>query len=268
MPEEKIQVKHGNPLKYALGRRLANCPYLVTLGIRPNLTDYEPWQIEAIKQAEVIYFPTKLYAHSLSSMGKRIFPGINDYEYAGDKIKQATLFNLLDLPFPRTKCYYGRQTDLILKDFDFPFVAKLPRASDGGRGVFLVRQPSDLAAYRRITKVALVQEFLNIESEYRVVVIAHRIALVYRRGLTGGDFRGNLSQGAQVAFGNIPSEVSSMAQEVSRRCRFDDVGLDICLAGGRYYLLEANMLYGRAGFKLAGLDYKRLLCDLIGQGVI
>jgi ribosomal protein S6--L-glutamate ligase len=82
-----------------------------------------------------------------------------------------------------------------------------------------------------------------------------------------GEFRNNVSQGGQVSFENIPEEALDFARDVARRCRFDDVGLDVCQARGTWYVLEANMVFGMEGFRLAGLDYRGELARMDREGV-
>jgi ribosomal protein S6--L-glutamate ligase len=54
-----------------------------------------------------------------------------------------------------------------------------------------------------------------------------------------------------------------LALQVARACRWDDVGIDICEHNGQFYVLEANMRYGREGFRKAGIDYDRLMESMI-----
>jgi len=46
------------------------------------------------------------------------------------------------------------------------------------------------------------------------------------------------------------------------------VGVDICEHRGRYLVLEANMKYGKEGFRKAGIDYVKLMEGLIENGTI
>ena len=59
-----------------------------------------------------------------------------------------------------------------------------------------------------------------------------------------------------------------MALYAAERCRWDDVGLDICEYKGDYFVLEGNMKYGREGFSKAGIDYFEMMTDLIRNGEI
>ena len=75
----------------------------------------------------------------LLTMGKKIFPSRETYVYSGDKIKQTVLFQLLRIPHPPTRFFFGRQKDRIPAEFPFPFIAKIPRGSSMGEGVYLIR---------------------------------------------------------------------------------------------------------------------------------
>ena len=130
-----------------IGARLRRYPQFTTLGPRPNLEDYPPEHLELIRRAEVVYYPTEALAPQLAAMGKRLFPSLACHLLEGDKIKQTTLFKLLGLPHPRTRVFYGRQRREILEHFAFPFVAKKPRVSSRGRGVYLIENQTQLDAY-------------------------------------------------------------------------------------------------------------------------
>jgi ribosomal protein S6--L-glutamate ligase len=41
------------------------------------------------------------------------------------------------------------------------------------------------------------------------------------------------------------------------------VGIDICRYKNEFYVLEANMKYGKEGFRRAGIDYVRLMEEMI-----
>ena len=139
----------------ALERRLHGCRNVVTLGVRPNLEDYPTADLALIRQAVKIYYPSSFYAGLFAAMGKPIFPSLHNYLCAQDKIRQTTLFTLNGIPHPRTRIFYGRrQKEKILDYFAFPFVAKIPRGSARGRGVYLIRDAGELEEYCRRTHAA------------------------------------------------------------------------------------------------------------------
>jgi len=225
--------------------------------------------MELIRQAEIIYYPTTLYVDLFDSMGKKTFPNPTFYRYVGDKIKQTALFVMLGIPHPRTKIYYGeKQKRQILADFSFPFIAKLPRCSSKGRGVFLITNEQELAEYCQRTHIAYIQEYLKIDRDLRVVVINYKVVHAYWRIAPPGQYRSNVAHGATISFADIPQEALAFARQVAVRCKFDDVGLDICFTDGRYYVLEANMAYGQKGFLEANLDRRKILQEMVENGEI
>jgi ribosomal protein S6--L-glutamate ligase len=248
----------------ALGHRLRNCRNVRTLGVRTNFGDYSTGEIEAMRRADSIYYPTAFYADLFDAAGKRTFPSYHTYKCAQDKIKQTALFEWLGIPHPATRVFYGRDRQpQILEKFRFPFVAKLPRGSAMGRGVFLVRGAEDLERYCRMASVAYIQEYLPIDRDMRLIVIGRRVVHAYWRIAPKGGILTNVAAGGRVSFDPLPPEAFELALRTAAACGWNDVGLDICRHDGRLYVLEGNMRYGREGFRRAGIDYANLMETLI-----
>lgn len=252
----------------ALGNRLQGLPEVITLGVKPNFLDYTSHERDLIFSSRRILFPTLNYAQLMTTMGKAIFPSLETHLYADEKIKQTTLFYMLGIPHPRTRIYYHLHHRDILKDFDFPFIAKLARSSARGRGVFLIQNNEEFEAYLHRTNIAYVQEFLCHDRDLRVVLINYQPILAYWRILQSGDFRTNLSRGGEISFEDIPMEGVRIAQETAIKCRFDDVGLDLIRSNDKWYVIEANMKYGRKGLKMKGLDLKEIMREKLLSGEI
>jgi len=250
----------------ALGSRLKGVPEVLTLGVKPNFMDYSLDERKLILGAAVIFYPTYNYAQFLSTMGKPFFPSLETCLYADEKIKQTTLFLMLGIPHPRTRVYYHLHHEEILRDFSFPFVAKLPRASARGRGVYKIDNPEQLQAYLRLTRVAYIQEYLPHDRDLRVILVNYDPILSYWRHRDRADFRTNLHQGGTPRFVEIPDEALSLARETALRCKFNDVGLDLILCRGKWYVTEANMEYGREGLRMRGMDLKQILREKILSG--
>lgn len=253
----------------ALEGRIRECPLVRTLGVRPNLGDYSEEERGLINSADKIYYPSSFYAGLFDTIGKKTFPSYHTYHYAQDKILQTALFNLAGINHPRTRTFYGkRQRETILDYFELPLIAKVARGSALGRGVFLIRSARELEQYCRYHKPAYIQEYLPIDRDIRVIVIGSKVVHAYWRVAKKGEFRTNLAAGGMVDLSRVPDEARAFALETARRCRWDDVGLDLCMHGGRYYVLEGNMKYGKQGLLQAGIDYPKLVCDLIQRGEI
>ena len=253
----------------AFERRLRRCPSMVTLGVRPNFTDYTAEERELIRRADKIYYPSTFYAELLDAVGKKTFPSYHTYKIAQDKIKQTALFQMAGIPHPKTRAFFGNRQKLrILDHFKLPLVAKVARGSAMGRGVFLVRTAEELDRYCQSHSPAYIQEYLPIERDIRVVVIGRNAVHAYWRAASDGDFRTNVAQGGKIDHSPVPREAILLAEQAARRCRLDDVGFDICLHQGSYMVLEVNMKYGREGFRQYGIDFEKLMEQLIADGKI
>jgi ribosomal protein S6--L-glutamate ligase len=255
--------------RIAFSRRFRSCPGLTILQPRPNFQDYPPAEQELIRRADKVYYPTALLADLFLTLGKETFPSRETYVYSGDKVKQTALFQVLDIPHPRTKCYYGRQRETIRLDFSLPLVAKVARGSSLGEGVHLITSDGELQEYLKRNRLAYIQEYLPLERDLRVILINHRVILSYWKKGPPGEFRHNLARGGALDFDNIPPEALALARRVTRACNFDDVGLDLCHTPSRGWLvLEANMNYGREGLARRGMKLEEVLRDLKEEGVI
>jgi ribosomal protein S6--L-glutamate ligase len=252
----------------ALGSRLAGVPEVLTLGVRPNFFDYSPYERGLILGSEIILYPTLNYSQFLTTLGKRIFPNLETYLYADEKIKQTALFNLAGIPHPRTRIYFHLHYGEILKDFAFPFIAKLPRNSSQGRGIFKIEDLQGLQEYLRLTGVAYIQEYIPHERDMRVILINYRVVLAYWRERSPDTFKTNIFQGGRIIFDDLETEGINLAREYAKRCRFNDVGLDMIKHNNRWHLIEANMKYGARALRLKGMDLKEIIRERLLSGEI
>ena len=253
----------------ALEARLRTCSNVRTIGVRPNFMDYSEEEVGWIRDAGKIYYPTGFYADLFDAVGKPTFPSYHTYKCVQDKIKQSALFQLAGLPHPRTRVFYGkRQKSKIREYFSYPCIAKEPRGSAMGRGVYLIGNDVDLNAYTHDRHVAYIQQFLPIDRDIRVVVIGSKVVHAYWRIAGAGEFRTNLARGGRISLAPVPEAAIALAQQAAKVCGWDDVGMDICSHDGQFTILEANMKYGREGFRAAGIDYFQMMERLIDDGQI
>jgi len=253
----------------ALEARLRACKNVITLGVRPNFSDYDPEQARMILEAPIVYYPSVFYADLFDAMGKATFPSYHNYKCVQDKVRQTALLQMLGIPHPRTRVFYGKHQQRKIPDnFDFPLIAKTPLGSALGRGVFLIHDQAALDTYCADHHVAYIQEYLPIDRDMRIVVIGGEVVHAYWRKSSEGEFRTNVFCGGEILLNRVPDAAIHLAREAARACRWNDVGVDVCGHDGRYYVIEANMKYGREGFRKAGIDYIALMEKLIENETI
>lgn len=252
--------------RVSLGKRLRKS-LVACFGIIPNWEDYPTEVRQEIADAAKVFYPGPVYEQVLVASGREIFP-CNYYQFLGNKIAQSNLFELLEIPHPRTRIYYGRNRGGIERDFAYPFIAKTPVGSSQGLGVFLIRGPEDLSKYLESHNPAYIQEFLPIGRDLRAVVIGGRVVHAYWRIHMQGEFRNNVSRGGRISFENVPPSALDFARSTALRCRFGEAGLDICEHEGGYMLLEANMVFGVEGFREKDMDILEIIAHLAEEGAI
>ncbi|WP_299980323.1 RimK family alpha-L-glutamate ligase [Desulfobacula sp.] len=253
-----------NSRPVAIGARLKKYPSIQTLGFKPNFQDYSAREQKLILNTEKIYYPTAFYADLFNAMGKKTFPSFHTYKFALDKIKQTAIFNMLDIPHPETKIFYGRkQKQNILKSFAFPFIAKKARGSSKGNDVYLIQNNEELLRCLKHKGPAYIQEYLPIDRDMRIIIIGKKIRLAYWRIAAPDNFKTNLSQGGVISFKPLPQKALDLALTTALRCGWDDVGIDIIERNNQFYVLEGNMKYGTKGFREAGIHYKKMMVNLI-----
>jgi ribosomal protein S6--L-glutamate ligase len=261
MPEKRIVI--------ALEARLRNCKNINVLGVFPNFSDYPETAKQLILAAKTIYYPTGFYAELFDAMGKKTFPSYHTYKFSQDKIKQTAIFNMAGIPHPVTRVFYGqRQKNKILDYFSYPFIAKIPRGSALGKGVYLIKNASELEAYMGLTSISYIQEYLKNDRDVRVVIVGDKIAHAYWRIAAPGNFKSNIAEGGTVCLDTIPEEALNLALKTAKVCNWDDVGLDLVYHNDQWYVIEGNMKYGREGFRAAGIDFYRMMERKIENGEI
>jgi ribosomal protein S6--L-glutamate ligase len=102
----------------------------------------------------------------------------------------------------------------------------------------------------------------------RVVIIGKKIRLAYWRTAVKDNFKTNISQGGTISFDPLPQKALDLARMTAFKCGWNDVGIDIIEHQNQFYVLEGNMKYGTKGFQKAGVNYKKMLADLIVEGRI
>jgi ribosomal protein S6--L-glutamate ligase len=137
-----------------------------------------------------------------------------------------------------------------------------------GRGVFLIQNQTDLHRYLSLDTPAYIQEYLPLDRDIRVVVIGREVAHAYWRIAAEGEFRSNVAAGASISLEPVPRKARELALHTAKACRWDDVGIDICSHNGSFFVLEANMKYGKEGFRAAGMNYADMMAHKITIGAI
>ena len=230
---------------------------------RFNLTHIKPEDFarhpghyrQQLEMADWVLFPEYWQLNSLLyAAGSRIFPGEATYRIGHDKVEMTRVCELLT-PANLPKTHITRNTpeeaERLWQMLDTPFVAKLPKASQGV-GVWLIENRSDWQRYLQIADRIYVQEYLPIEKDLRIVWVGDEIIAAYWRHQSDRSFHTNVSRGGYVSYEDIPQQALDYVTSLARALGINHAGFDIAMLGGHPYLLEFNRLFGNQGIPGGG----------------
>lgn len=147
----------------------------------------------------------------------------------------------------------AKEIDRVLQ---YPVIVKRNSGSSG-HNVFLCHNLEDIQNslttifnidHKDYDYVAIAQEYILIQREYRAIFLNQELILLYEKDITQATFTGNLSplhwQGSQAKHINdvqIISEIETFCQPVFQELNLNYTGLDIVIdQDHQYWFIEAN----------------------------
>lgn len=200
----------------------------------------------------------------ISSFEKDGFFVINSREsidICSDKYRTALTLVEADLPTPRTALITDPQKiDEIHEQVggEFPVVAKTIRGSKG-KGVFILESEQSLkSTIDAVMKIddeqeLILQEYLKIDNDMRVIVLDGEVIAVMERGKVKNDFRTNFSLGADIKEVQISEEIAKIAKRSAKAVGAYFCGVDIAISGKtrKPFVIEVNSSPGSEGIEKA-----------------
>jgi RimK family alpha-L-glutamate ligase len=200
----------------------------------------------------------------ISSFEKDGFFVINSrdsIEICSDKYRTSVTLVEAGLPTPRTALV--TDPDMI-EDVHkqvggkFPVVAKTLTGSKG-QGVFIIdSKPSLNSVIDAIQKIdeeeeIILQEYIDMKSDMRIIVLDGKVVGVMNRGKVKNDFRSNFSMGAKIKKVSISNEIEDLALKAAKviGCYYCGVDIAISAKTKKPYIIEVNSSPGSEGIEMA-----------------
>ncbi len=223
-----------------------------TLHIKPD----QVFQYKAeISQAQWVLFPPYWQLNALQyGLKARIFPSESCYRLGNNKVEMTRAFELVaphNTPHTRILANTPANAELLWREMITPFVAKLPKASQGD-GVWLIDSRHDWLNYVALSETLYAQEYLPIDRDIRIIVIGDKVLAAYWRQQAARGFYNNVAKGGFVDQSPVPQAAIELALQLAKALDINHAGFDIAMVGDRPYVLEFNRLFGNQG--IAGGD--------------
>lgn len=206
----------------AIAPFLKSCPRVITLGIRASICDYSPGERKLLASARRVFFPTPRFAKVLEAAGKQTFPSSLSYRVRQSRIFQETLLHFSGCPHPRTRIFFGRRKESILRDFCFPFLAMGPDMHDG---IFTVNDGKTLAELAGRYNPLIIREGLDFEEQLWLVFVNYDCIWISDEPLSGRTSRGRMINSV-----DRDSPLQRCIQETSvlvRSLRLNDIAVEV-----------------------------------------
>lgn len=234
-----------------------------TLQLKPE--DVFKYRAE-ISAADWVLFPEYWQLNAIVyGLGARVFPSEASYRLGHNKIEMTRAFELvcpLNTPHTRILANTPENADALWAEMDHPFVAKLPKASQGN-GVWLIENRQDWCSYLQRTDVLYVQELLPIDRDIRIVIIGDQVLSAYWRLQGASGFYNNVSKGGVVERRPVPQAAIDLALHLARTLQINHAGFDIAMVGSQPYVIEFNRLFGNQGIEGGGSALNRAIIDYL-----
>ncbi|WP_102348124.1 ATP-grasp domain-containing protein [Bacillus sp. Marseille-P3661] len=224
-------------------------------------------ELEIIRQADIVLFPETWQVQALVyGLKKRIFPSIETLQVGFSKVEMTrALWTVApeNVPYTEILANSPNNVEYVLETFPFPFVAKEVRNSMG-KGVFLIKGEKEFREYAEHNDVLYVQEYLeNDGKDLRICVVGDQIFASYWRVGLEGEFLHNVAQGGDLCFDFIPQDACELVLKIAKDLNINHAGFDVMVSGGKFYILEFNVLFGNQGINSMGLSVENAIYNYL-----
>ena len=219
-----------------------------------------------ISQAQWVLFPEYWQLNALVyGLRARVFPSEASYRLGHNKVEMSRAFELVaaaNTPLTLIRANTPEDADTLWSEMNLPFVAKLPKASQGN-GVWLIESRQDWRDYLARTDTLYVQEYLPIDRDIRIVIIGDQVISAYWRQQAARGFYNNVSKGGFVDYSPVPQAAIDLALHLAKTLDINHAGFDIAMVGNHPYVLEFNRLFGNQGIEGGDVRLKAAIVEYL-----
>ncbi|MBW2941020.1 ATP-grasp domain-containing protein [Zhongshania aquimaris] len=240
-----------------------------TLGFNDTL-QLKPEQIfkhkDDITSADWVLYPEYWQLNALIyGLKAKVFPSQASYLLGHNKIEMTRAFEVVapaNIPQTEIRANTPGNADELWELMLLPFVAKLPKASQGS-GVWLIQTRADWKAYLERTDILYVQEYLPINRDIRVVIIGDQVVCAYWRLQSDQGFYNNVAKGGVIDQSPVPAQAVNLALHLATSLSIDHGGFDIAMVSDHPYVFEFNRLFGNQGIEGGDQKIREAIIDYL-----
>jgi RimK family alpha-L-glutamate ligase len=204
----------------------------------------------------------RILAENLNKKNKTVLDEVLGGQFIQNKIFDASRIVQAGLNHPRTFLALSNAScEKIAIDLKFPVVVK-PCTGQKGKGIKKIDTKKEfLEFFSKNQQKYLIQDFFNLTSDIRVIVVGSEIVGAYRRFIPKNDFR-STGKGVLSVSMKVDLILKETALAATRAMGYDIAGVDLFEYDGKYFILEVNFTPQWQRFKKAtGINPAKHIID-------
>jgi len=189
----------------------------------------------------------------LENQGCKLFPKLQELELWEDKKLMYEKFEKFDIPFPRTTIIdtFEEESKIFEKisEHNFPLLIK-EHFGNHSKGIFHISNIEEFKTKlkklkaRKVTNFA-VQELLNDDNDYRIIVIGNKVVQTYRRDKKESKewVTTSTSNGSVIDFSSIGQELENKFIDFNKDLNLTNAAYDASIANSKIIVFEVSSSY-------------------------
>ncbi len=156
------------------------------------------------------------------------------------------------------------ETKEFLKTLNYPIILKIPSGTHGKGVIFAESNASAssmIDALEIFKQPVIIQDYINVKSDIRVIVAGEKIVGSMRRIAKQGEVRANAHQGGEAEPFIVTTEMKSMCIEASKKIKASICAIDIVESDYGPLILEVNTSPGLQ--KITEVTKKNIAIEIV-----
>lgn len=218
-----------------------------------NNKDLVDFDIVFLRGYNVHCDEARIIAQYIIKKGKIVIDEVLARDFIPGKLSEARKLTASDINYIDTQRVISNGiTKEVLKKEKLPVIIK-PIYGEQGKGILKINTKDELETFfkrtREYDQEYMIQKYIPLEEDFRVFVVGDKILGGIKRKKKEGDFRTNISVGADAEKVLVSDEMREISLRAVKILNCEVAGVDLVRFDKKFYVIEVNFTPQWQGFK-------------------